>query len=108
MVHDFIPDSVKEKPFFCYLSFNAVHGPIRMDKTKPSSAPKEWVDKAIGRGVSFLRSDYVAVLEHMDYNIGKLVDLLDGAQDSGKTLIVFVSDNGACQMKGPLCEISRQ
>jgi arylsulfatase A-like enzyme len=100
---DFIRENVvKEKPFFCYLSYNAVHGPIRTDKSKPSSAPKEWVDKAIGRGVSFLRSDYVAVLEHMDYNIGKLVDLLDELKIRENTLIVFVSDNGACQMaEGP-------
>ena len=100
---DFIRENtIKEKPFFCYLSYNAVHGPIRTDKSKPSSAPKEWVDKAIGRGVSFLRSDYVAVLEHMDYNIGKLVDLLDELKIRENTLIVFVSDNGACQMaEGP-------
>ncbi|NBQ02097.1 MAG: hypothetical protein EBU27_02520, partial [Opitutae bacterium] len=100
---DFIRENaIKEKPFFCYLSYNAVHGPIRTDKSKPSSAPKEWVDKAVGRGVSFLRSDYVAVLEHMDYNIGKLVDLLDELKVRENTLIVFVSDNGACQMaEGP-------
>ena len=75
---NFIRKSVaQKKPFFCYLAYNAVHGPIRTDESKPASAPKEWVDKALARGVSFLRSDYVAILEHMDYNIGKLVDLID-------------------------------
>ena len=100
---DFIRENAaKKKPFFCYLSFNAVHGPIRTEKSKPASAPKEWVDKAIGRGVSFLRSDYVAVLEHMDHHIGKLVDLLDELKIRDNTLIVFVSDNGGCQMEeGP-------
>ena len=90
----------KNKPFFCYLAYNAVHGPLRIDKSKPASAPKEWVDKALKRGVSFLRSDYVAILEHMDHNIGKLVKLLDELGIKENTLIVFVSDNGGCTMHG--------
>jgi len=100
---DFIREhAARKKPFFCYLSYNAVHGPIRTEKSKPASAPKEWVDRALDRGVSFLRSDYVAVLEHMDHHIGKLVDLLDELKIRDNTLIVFVSDNGGCQMEeGP-------
>ena len=98
---NFIRKSVaQKKPFFCYLAYNAVHGPIRTDESKPASAPKEWVDKALARGVSFLRSDYVAILEHMDHNIGKLVDLIDELNISNNTLVVFVSDNGGCTMEG--------
>ena len=69
------------------------------DKSKPASAPEEWVNKALDRGVSFLRSDYVAILEHMDHNIGRLVDVLDELDVAGNTLIVFVSDNGGCTME---------
>jgi len=97
----FIRDSADdEEPFFCYLGYNAVHGPIRTEKSKPASAPKEWLDKALDRGVSFLRSDYVAVLEHMDHHIGRLVDVLDELKITENTLIVFVSDNGGCVMEG--------
>ena len=88
-----------EDPFFCYLAYNAVHGPLRTDKSKPASAPEAWVKKALDRGVSFLRSDYVAILEHMDDNIGRLVDLLDELGIADNTLIVFVSDNGGCTME---------
>ncbi|MAO84191.1 MAG: hypothetical protein CMH50_09980 [Myxococcales bacterium] len=88
-----------DEPFFCYLAYNAVHGPLRTKESQKASAPKAWVDKALDRGVSFLRSDYVAILEHMDYNIGKLVDLLDELGIAENTLIVFVSDNGACSME---------
>ena len=96
----FIRESVaKDDPFFCYLAYNAVHGPIRTDESKPASAPEAWVNKALARGVSFLRSDYVAVLEHMDHNIGRLVDLLDELNIAEDTLIVFVSDNGGCTME---------
>ena len=87
-----------DAPFFCYLAYNAVHGPLRVDESKPASAPEAWVKKALDRGVSFLRSDYVAILEHMDHNIGRLVDLLDELGVVDNTLIVFVSDNGACTM----------
>ena len=57
------------------------------------------MNKALDRGVSFLRSDYVAILEHMDHNIGRLVDLLDELDVAENTLIVFVSDNGGCTME---------
>lgn len=91
-------NAAKDAPFFCYLAYNAVHGPLRTDESKPASAPEAWVKKALDRDVSFLRSDYVAILEHMDYNIGRLVDLLDELGIAENTLIVFVSDNGGCTM----------
>jgi arylsulfatase A-like enzyme len=96
----FIRESAaKDAPFFCYLAYNAVHGPLRIDQSKPASAPDEWVNKALDRGVSFLRSDYVAILEHMDHHIGRLVNLLDELEITENTLIVFVSDNGGCTME---------
>ena len=95
----FIRESAaKEEPFFCYLAYNAVHGPRRIDESKPASAPEAWVNKALDRGVSFLRSDYVAILEHMDHNIGQLVDLLDELTIAENTLNLFVSYNRGCTM----------
>ena len=97
---DFIRENAgKESPFFCYLAYNAVHGPLRVEKSRPASAPEAWVKKALDRGVSFLRSDYVAILEHMDHNIGQLVSVLDELGVAENTLIVFVSDNGGCTME---------
>ena len=97
---DFIRNSADtEQPFFCYLAYNAVHGPLRTNKSKPASAPQPWVKKALDRGVSFLRSDYVAILEHMDHHIGQLFGLLDELGVAENTLIVFVSDNGGCTME---------
>lgn len=97
---DFIRENAGEdEPFFCYLAYNAVHGPLRIDESKPASAPEAWVQRALDRGVSILRSDYVAILEHMDHNIGRLVDLLSELDVAEDTLIVFVSDNGGCTME---------
>ena len=96
----FIRESAgKDEPFFCYLAYNAVHGPLRTDKSKPASAPEAWLKKATSRGVDSLRSDYVAILEHMDHNIGKLVFVLKELNITENTLIVFVSDNGGCTME---------
>ena len=96
----FIRESAgKDEPFFCYLAYNAVHGPLRTDKSKPASAPEAWLKKATDRGVDFLRSDYVAILEHMDHNIGKLVSVLKELNITESTLIVFASDNGGCTME---------
>ncbi|MDB4614403.1 sulfatase-like hydrolase/transferase [bacterium] len=92
-------NAAADEPFFCYLAYNAVHGPLRTEKSKPASAPEAWVKKALDRGVSFLRSDYVAILEHMDHNIGQLVNLLDELDVTENTLVVFVSDNGGCTME---------
>ena len=97
---DFIRENAgKESPFFCYLAYNAVHGPLRVEKSKPASGARGMGEKALDRGVSFLRSDYVAILEHMDHNIGQLVSVLDELGVAENTLIVFVSDNGGCTME---------
>ncbi len=97
---EFIRTSAEtDAPFFCYLAYNAVHGPLRVDESKSASAPETWVKKTLDRGVCFLRSDYVAILEHMDHNIGRLVDMLDELDIADNTLVVFVSDNGGCTME---------
>ena len=51
---------------------------------------KEQDDSALRMSV------YAAQVYCIDYNIGKLVDYLDKKGDLKNTLIVFLSDNGAC------------
>lgn len=92
-------NAITDEPFFCYLAYNAVHGPLRTSENQKASAPEAWVKKTLDRGVSFQRSDYVAILEHMDHNIGKLVDVLEELDIAENTLLVFVSDNGGCTME---------
>ena len=91
-------EAPNDRGFDEYRGFMSGSNPywITKKRSKPASAPEEWVNKALDRGVSFLRSDYVAVLEHMDHNIGQLVDVLDELGVAENTLIVFVSDNGGC------------
>lgn len=45
---------------------------------------------------------YAAMVDRMDQNIGKLVDHLRATGELDNTLILFLSDNGACQEGGTL------
>lgn len=42
-------------------------------------------------GVSFLRSDYVAIVEHMDHNIGRLVDLFPASATECEETVTIAS-----------------
>lgn len=75
-------------PFFLYLAYNAPHTPIQ---PKP-----EWVERVKQReaGITAKRAAIVALIEHMDDGVGKLVDALQRNGQLERTLIVFTSDNG--------------
>ena len=86
---DYIGDRAKSKqPFFLYLAYNAPHTPIQ--------PPKEWFEKVKERekGISDKRAKLVALIEHMDEGIGKVVSALRHSGTSDNTLIIFTSDNG--------------
>ena len=78
----------KNDPFFLYLAYNAPHVPIQ--------PPKEWLDKVKDRNpdLSEKRAKIVALIEHLDYNIGLLLHQLESNKMLDNTLIIFTSDNG--------------
>ena len=77
-----------DKPFFLFLSYNAPHTPIQ--------PPEEWLAATRKKypGVSDRRARLVALIEHMDNGIGKVLDKLDDTQQVNDTLVIFTSDNG--------------
>jgi arylsulfatase A-like enzyme len=78
----------KPKPFFLYLAYNAPHDPIQ---PKP-----DWLEKVKARepGISEKRAKLVALIEHLDDGIGKVLARLDETGLAKNTLVMFVSDNG--------------
>lgn len=78
----------KNKPFFLYLPYYAVHTPL-MGK-------QELVDKYEAKGGSQGQDNpvFAAMVENVDTNIGRLLQLLDKLKLTKNTLIVFTSDNG--------------
>ena len=72
----------KDKPFFMYLAYNAVHTPME--------AKKEDLEKFKDHP----RKVLAAMTWSLDQNIGKLLDKLNELEILDNTLIYFLSDNG--------------
>lgn len=75
-------------PFFLYLAYNAPHTPIQ--------PPQKYVDRVVKRtpAVEPKRARLIALIEHLDENIGRLIETLKANNQLENTLIVFASDNG--------------
>lgn len=86
---DYVDGRKREKqPFFLYLAYNAPHVPLQ--------PPTEWEQKVLQRenNISPTRAKLVALIEHLDHNIGRLIARLEQNGQLDNTLIVFLSDNG--------------
>ncbi|TCC23653.1 sulfatase [Kribbella speibonae] len=98
-------DADDERPYFCMVAFNAVHNfcwqlpdselearglPAFRDWSPDADGPfMEWYDDVIVPNLPHGREYYLAQLELMDAEIGRLLDL---AGDD--TIVVYVTDNG--------------
>lgn len=76
------------KPFFLYLAYNAPHDPIQ--------PPPDWLSTVQRREPASdpQRQKLVALIEHLDAGIGKVLDTLDRLKLTDNTLVIFTSDNG--------------
>lgn len=77
----------KEKPFFVYLPYYAVHTPL----STTSSLEKKYTEK--GGNSLQNKAVYAGMIETVDKNIGLLLDTLDNLNLTN-TLVIFTSDNG--------------
>ena len=78
----------KKAPFFLYLAYNAPHTPIQ--------PPEDWVEKVLQRekGINPARARLVALIEHLDDGIGKVIETISKTGLAANTLVIFTSDNG--------------
>jgi arylsulfatase A-like enzyme len=95
---DFIRRHARE-PFFCYVPFNAVHGPLRSDDRPIDSGKPDWLAKYAQ--LEPRRRDYCAVLSHADDRLGRLLALLKELEIEDNTLVICLSDNGGMIDKFP-------
>ncbi|MEC7609986.1 MAG: sulfatase-like hydrolase/transferase, partial [Verrucomicrobiota bacterium] len=121
---DFLEEASKSSsPFFMYLAFNAPHDPRQSPKDYvdryplnrvkvPTNFIKEYPYKDdIGCGqdvrdedlapfprseysVKVNRQEYYAIITHMDYQIGRILDALDESGKADNTYIFFTADHG--------------
>ena len=78
-------DENRERPFLCYLPFNAIHGPFQ--------APKDLYEKFASEK-NHQRRLNMAMLDSMDHNIGRVLGKLKKLDLEDDTLVIFLSDNG--------------
>jgi len=81
-------DANIKRPFFLYLPYNAPHFPIQ--------PPRDYLEKVLKRqpGIEMKRAKLVALIEHMDDGIGKVVAAIKDSGLADNTLVIFTSDNG--------------
>jgi arylsulfatase A-like enzyme len=84
-------DRNKARPFFLYLSFNAVHTPMQADDPRL---------KTFSAIADVRRRTYAAMMSAMDDAIGAVTKKLADEKLAGNTLVMFISDNGGPTMKG--------
>ena len=84
----------KKQPFFLYLAYNAPHDPIQ--------PPPEWVETVLRRepAMDLRRAKLVALIEHLDSGIGKVLATLDSTGLAKNTLVIYTSDNGGVLENG--------
>ncbi len=76
------------KPFFLFLAYNAPHTPIQ--------PPKSELDRVRQSRphLTEKRANLVALIEHMDQGVGKVLAALKESGLDENTLVIFTSDNG--------------
>lgn len=102
-------ESAGAQPFFLHLAFNAVHNfawqlppeelakrglPPHDDWLPDAGEYLDWYDNAIMPNLERGRDYYLAQLELMDQEIGRLLDHLDRTGQAENTIVVYTSDNG--------------
>jgi len=76
----------KDRPFLCWLAFYPPH--------TPKTAPDENVELYEGKIEPHDQAVYQAMVNRLDWNIGRLLDAVDEMGLRENTLIVFTSDHG--------------
>jgi len=79
----------KDRPFCLYLMHYAVHIPLEARKAliakyQAKATPPTGVNNPV----------YAAMVEHVDASVGRIMKKLDAMKLSGRTVVIFFSDNG--------------
>ena len=87
----FVEQSANDHPFFLYVAYSVPHFPFQPPgKDTGGMVAKEELTKGT-------RENYVAMLEDMDREVGRLLNSLDKRGVTSNTLVVFASDHGAIE-----------
>jgi len=107
---DFIEEQ-RDRPWFAFVNYNAVHNfawqlPAEELAARDLEEFPDWDSEAIGyrewyKGVHRRdwpegRAYYLAQLECLDREVGRLLDRIDDLGQTENTLVIYTVDNGGC------------
>ena len=85
-------DTHADGPFFLYVPYTAPHSPFQgPDDYRPDPLP---LDSPLWKQGQAPPDVYVAMIEHMDKCIGRILKVLDDKGLTKDTVVIFSSDNG--------------
>lgn len=76
----------REANFFCYLAFNAPHGPLEV--------PDSYAAPYLAMGLKAETAKVYGMVANVDDNLGRLFAKLDELGLARETIVVFMTDNG--------------
>lgn len=79
----------RDRPFFINLAFYAVHTPIQAQNEKI-----EKYRRKLKEGMVHTNPRYAGLVEHLDDNVGKIMDAIERSGRADNTIVIFFSDNG--------------
>jgi arylsulfatase A-like enzyme len=82
----FIRDN-REQPFLCYVPYNTPHSPWRV--------PEKWWARHADTKLDLKARCAYAMVENLDWNVGRLLRLLEELNLEKDTIVLFLTDNGA-------------
>lgn len=82
---DFIKKN-KDRPFFCYIPYNAPHGPFQV--------PDRYFDKYKEKGFDDKNAAVYGMCENIDENVGRLINTIDSLGLRENTILLYLTDNG--------------
>ena len=94
----------KDRPFFLYAAFTVPHFAAKDEDrdgfTVPSTDPytdRDWDERS---------KKYAAMIDRLDCDVGRIVNLIDSLGLAEDTLVIFTSDNGGHSINGQLFQSS--
>ncbi len=76
----------KNKPFLCYIPYNAPHSPHQV--------PDKYFNKYKAKGLDNELSSIYGMVENVDENVGRILHYLKEQNLEENTIVIFLSDNG--------------
>ena len=76
----------RDKPFFCYIPYNAPHTPYQV--------PDAYYEKYAEKGFDIKTATIYGMVKNLDDNIGRIIDAMSELGLDNNTILVFLTDNG--------------